>query len=91
MVRLMLSDDEYDEYDEDDFSDDDPSDAAASDEEMDCLPCPHCGVMISEDAQQCPACGDYVTFSGALTHKGLWWWIAWFLLAIIVVFWLFRF
>lgn len=80
----------YDEETYDDDLDDDES-VDSDDDEMDCLPCPNCKVMIAEDSQRCPACGEYVTFSGGLTHKGLWWWIAWSLLAILAIFWLFNF
>ena len=40
------------------------------------VPCPHCGEMISEYAQKCPECGDWVVRSptrSALTGKSLWW------------------
>lgn len=82
---MRSDDDDFDDgYDDDDY------DSATADE-MACLPCPQCGVMISEDAQRCPACGEYVTVSPGLTRKGLWWWAAWSLLAILAVLWLFRF
>ncbi|MBX3418363.1 MAG: hypothetical protein KF851_12235 [Pirellulaceae bacterium] len=28
--------------------------------ETDVVPCPACGSMIYEDAEQCPSCGEYV-------------------------------
>lgn len=43
---------DVDEYD-DDYSDDDQSEVE---------PCPHCGAMIYEDSEACPACGQYVVF-----------------------------
>ena len=33
------------------------------DDDADLLPCPECGTEIYEDAEQCPICGAYVTFS----------------------------
>jgi hypothetical protein len=79
-----------DESYEDDFDDDDESEDP-TDDEMACLPCPNCKVMIAEDSQRCPACGEYVTFSGGLTRKGVWWWVGWTLLAILAIYWLFGF
>jgi len=52
-----------------------------SDEEIDddssieLLPCPECGEMIYEEAEQCPACGRYVLRH---SHQWLgrpWWWL----------------
>ncbi len=30
------------------------------DDELDLVECPNCGTEIYEEAQQCPACGEYV-------------------------------
>jgi hypothetical protein len=35
-------------------------------------PCPHCGASISELAQQCPACGDWITTGSAKGRGWLW-------------------
>ena len=36
--------------------------------------CPSCGADVYEDAEQCPACGDYITHSArAWDGKPLWW------------------
>ena len=43
-----------DDYEDDEYSLDDESET---------LPCPQCGAEVYEDAEQCPACGTYVTFS----------------------------
>ncbi|MBL9124081.1 MAG: hypothetical protein JNG90_10650 [Planctomycetaceae bacterium] len=82
----------YDEDLDDDLDDDDDFESGdPDDDELDCVPCPHCQVMIAEESERCPACGEYITFaSGGLTRKGLWWWVAWTLLAILATFWLFR-
>ena len=51
-----LEDWEYpDESDDNSWDDDDPE----------LLPCPECGEGILEDSEQCPYCGQYVTFSTA--------------------------
>lgn len=53
--------------DSDDDSPDDESDVA------DVLRCPACGAEVYEDAEQCSACGEWITFS---THpfagRSLW-------------------
>ncbi len=46
---------------EDDYDSDD--DAYGDEDEAERLPCPACGAEIYEDAEQCPVCGEYVTFS----------------------------
>jgi len=45
-------------------------------EDEDCsetLPCPSCGVDIYEDAEQCPACGEYVAFASSALSGWPWW------------------
>ena len=37
--------------------------------------CPHCGAEIYEETEQCPACGDYVTFSTNVWSGRPAWWI----------------
>lgn len=58
--------DEYDDYD---------SDVREEDDSNDVLPCPECGAEIYEDSQQCPVCGNYITFTGNGPFSGrpLWW------------------
>lgn len=38
-------------------------------------PCPECGADIYDDAERCPACGQYVTIrsQGPWAAKPLWW------------------
>lgn len=73
---------------DDDSPGDGFDDEDRSDDDVDCVACPHCGVMIYEESLRCPACGDYVTFGTGLARGGLWWWTAWLLVATILVFWL---
>ena len=72
-----LDDDEYpDEPDGgDDWDDDDPTETVT---------CPSCHAEIYEDAEQCPACGDYITRTTKL--PSIWWWTSIGLLAAIVLF-----
>ena len=45
-----------------------------SDDETETMPCSHCGAEIYEDAEQCPVCGEYVSFSTSVWHgKSLPW------------------
>lgn len=38
------------------------------------ITCPSCGADLYEDADRCPACGDYVTYStNPWTGKPTWW------------------
>jgi predicted nucleic acid-binding Zn ribbon protein len=57
------------EFEEDDDGDDlAPDDSGEwsggsfdEDDEPDVIPCPYCGREISEDAEQCPKCRNYVS------------------------------
>jgi uncharacterized paraquat-inducible protein A len=37
------------------------------------IPCPYCGEEIHEDAQQCPACGQYISAEDAPPASKPWW------------------
>jgi len=37
--------------------------------------CPSCGAEISEEAQRCPHCGQYVVNTAENSSAG-WWWVA---------------
>ena len=50
--------------------------------ESDTLSCPTCGREVYEDAEQCPACGTYMTHRSQLSP--LWRWTAVVLLACLV-------
>jgi hypothetical protein len=57
----------------------DENDADLLDEDrIELVPCPHCGAMISEYAQQCPTCGDWIISGDSespLSGKRPLWWI----------------
>ena len=57
----------------------DPSEMDYSDE-PDLEVCPNCRKMISEEADRCPYCGEYLTPSAAPMSK-----TAWFVVAVIVL------
>ena len=62
---------------------DDANDAPAM------MECPSCGAPVIEDAEKCPACGDWITPiepSGAFSKK---WWIA--VAVLIMLYAMFRF
>ena len=69
---------------DDDWKDDDWKDEGPLDEDLDeygndtastTAPCPECGAEIYEDAEWCPACGQYITTKQGSTWAGksLWW------------------
>ncbi|MEX0702144.1 MAG: zinc ribbon domain-containing protein [Planctomycetales bacterium] len=52
---------------DDDWGDDD-------DAPSETVRCPSCGADVYEDAEQCPACGEYITRThSAWQGKPLWW------------------
>ena len=65
------------DYNEDINEGPDANDADLMDEDrIELIPCPNCGAMISEYAQQCPKCGDWVvdpSTHSAWAGKSLWW------------------
>ncbi len=74
MADRPLEDWEFPEPDE--FEDED---------DFETLACPSCGADIFEDAEQCPACGDYVVFSDAALSGWPWWFVALGLIGIVAV------
>jgi hypothetical protein len=71
-----------DEFDADDATGDDIERHLPSDEDMDSSDepgvdaCPHCRKLVSEEAEQCPHCGEYIVHSDApSTGVPLWVWI----------------
>ena len=68
------------EYPEPDSEEDDASETR---------PCPSCRELIYEDAERCPACGDYVEVSPAAAagylRYGPWWFVGLGLLGIVAV------
>ena len=60
------------------FEQDDTSydiDDSDDDDEVECLRCPNCDALVYEEAQQCPACGDYIHFDTNVWKGRAWWWI----------------
>ena len=66
------------DWDEEDWSEDD---RPADDGTPETVPCPACGAEVYEDAERCPACGDWIThrrtgaaaFTGPSGVRPLWW------------------
>jgi len=78
-----VTDDTWFDQDETDWYDDEYSDSGDSSET---LPCPECGADVYEDAERCPACGQYITpGSGNLWAGRSPWWIILGLLGIAAV------
>ena len=48
------------------------------------MPCPHCGRMIYDDAEQCPKCGKYVSREDAPRSRP-WWVVAGVLVCLYVM------
>ncbi|NIP85066.1 MAG: hypothetical protein GTO03_05690 [Planctomycetales bacterium] len=71
---------EWDEPDGDDDAEDGYDDEGL---DADTVPCPQCGADVYEDAPQCPACGNYITYHHQLAP--LWWWTAVVILALIAL------
>ena len=47
-----------------------------NEDHIELIGCPHCGAMISEYAQQCPTCKDWIISGGSessLSGRPLWW------------------
>jgi len=59
-MRLVHDDEDWDEDDIDEESDDET------------VPCPQCRRPVYEDAEQCPACGHYLSIEDAPRHRPLW-------------------
>ena len=59
--------------DEDDDLDDLDDPDAADDESDETVPCPHCRRPVYEDAERCPACGQYLSREDAPPRRLAWW------------------
>ena len=78
-------------YADDDSRDEDPdpSDTDAGTEYAEQVPCPHCRKLIYEQAEQCPACGQYISDEETPEKKANWIFITVVLLVLaIVLFWI---
>jgi predicted amidophosphoribosyltransferase len=65
--------------DPDDWEDDEEGD------ESEVVPCPACGADVYEDAERCPACGEYIVHSTSPWRDRPRWWIVVGLLGIAAV------
>jgi hypothetical protein len=66
---------------DDDWADDD-------EDESDVVSCPECGADVYEDAEQCPACGQYIVHGTSPWRGRPRWWILLGLAGIAAVLWL---
>jgi hypothetical protein len=65
-----MQDHEYEdpEYDE-------PGEEEDDEESVDLLPCPECGAEVYEEAERCPACGNYIVHESSVWSGRPFWWI----------------
>jgi hypothetical protein len=70
--------------DEDDDSDYSGFDTSGEDDDA-TAPCPFCGVAVYDDAERCPACGNYVSREDAPASKTPLWIIVGLALCILIV------
>jgi predicted nucleic acid-binding Zn ribbon protein len=54
-------------------------------EDDDTVPCPHCGADVYEDAEQCPACGQYLSAEDRPAGRPARWVMVVMVLALIAV------
>ena len=69
-----------DDYDEEDWPDDDDS--------VILIRCPHCDADVYEEAEQCPACGEYIVHGTRIWDGKPLWWAVLGLAGIIAVVWM---
>ena len=62
----MEEDDDLDDEDDSGFS-------TAPDDDDPFVPCPHCGTDIYDEAEQCPACGQYLSREDEPARPKPWW------------------
>lgn len=67
--------------DDDDYAGFDTS----SDDDDATIPCPKCGEDVYDDAEQCPACGRYLSEEDALAAGRPWWIIIGVAICLLVV------
>jgi zinc-ribbon domain len=72
MPRRVAVDDDWDEPDDGWEPDDDEWQPDAQDED-ETAPCPHCQAPVYEGAEQCPACGIYLSEEDAPPSRKPWW------------------
>ena len=67
--------DGYEDDDEADLDEREDPDASDMDEDDDppLVPCPFCRRKISEEAEVCPGCGNFVSAAEATGRRPVWW------------------
>jgi len=74
MPRRVAVDDNWDEPDGDGWEPDDDEEWQPDPEDEDeTVPCPHCRAPVYEGAEQCPACGLYLSEEDAPPGRKRWW------------------
>lgn len=58
--------------DADDLDDREMPEPDDSDEDDETVPCPHCREPVYEDAEQCPACGAYLSREDLPWRRPIW-------------------
>ena len=89
---------EYEEFDEQDRDDegsslsdrDDPNEADMDEhDDPEVVPCPCCSKPMSEDAEICPRCGNFVGGEDAPRRLPMWVWVGVTLCLLVVLLWVF--
>ncbi len=81
-MQLIMNNNDTDRQDQTDQGPDDNDADLMDDDKIELIKCPNCGRMISELAQQCPFCKEWIVGTGqAGAFQGRRWW--WVVLAII--------
>jgi hypothetical protein len=73
MPRRVAVDDDWDEPDDDGWEPDDEEWQPEPEDDDETVPCPHCRAPVYQGAEQCPACGFYLSEEDAPSRKP--WWI----------------
>ncbi len=81
-----------DQANEADWGDEDPEAPQERDREADedseCVPCPHCGRPVYEDADRCPHCGEFVLPGRTAGPRRRWWPVAAVVVIVLAAAWL---
>ena len=66
---------DWDESEDDGFYGIEDDDFYVDDDDSETVPCPDCGEDVYEDAERCPACGNYIvhTRPHIWANRPLWW------------------
>jgi hypothetical protein len=87
MPRRVAVDDNWDEPDDEDGWEPDEGEWQPEPEDEDeTVPCPHCQAPVYEGAEQCPACGLYLSEEDAPPSRKSWWIVLGAVLGMLVVY-----